>query len=148
MKKLLLATDFSKSALAAEEHTILLAKALDGEIVVLHAWNLPVLPFQEGAINASPDQIATISATAQKALDGAVARIQARFPRTTGLLRVDEPWQAIVECAKEISADMIVVGTHGRRGLPRLLLGSVAERVVRTAGCPVLTVHSNDSTEA
>lgn len=148
MKKLLLATDFSKSALAAEEHAILLAKALDGEIVVLHAWNLPVLPFQEGAINASPDQIATISATAQKALDGAVERIQARFPRTTGLLRVDEPWQAIVECAKEIGADMIVVGTHGRRGLPRLLLGSVAERVVRTAGCPVLTVHSNDSTEA
>lgn len=148
MKKLLLATDFSKGALVAEEHAITLAKALEGEIVVLHAWNLPILPFQEGAINASPDQIASIAASAQKELDGCVARIAARFPRVTGMLRVDEAWQAIIESAKQIGADMIIVGTHGRRGLPRLLLGSVAERVVRTAPCPVLTVHANDPAEA
>jgi nucleotide-binding universal stress UspA family protein len=67
------------------------------------------------------------------------------------VLKVGVPWQEIVRAAAEERADMIVMGTHGRTGLERLLLGSVTERVVRGAPCPVLTVrpdHSNAEGEA
>lgn len=59
-------------------------------------------------------------------------------------LEVGVPWEAIVCVAGDEGAEMIVMGTHGRTGLDRLLLGSVAERVVRRAPCPVLTVRSDD----
>ncbi len=52
------------------------------------------------------------------------------------------PWEEVLNAAKELNADLIVMGTHGRRGLERALLGSVAEKVVRMARIPVLTVHA------
>jgi nucleotide-binding universal stress UspA family protein len=58
-----------------------------------------------------------------------------------GVVRVGAPWSEIVNLAREEHADMIVMGTQGRTGLDRLLLGSVAERVIRQAPCPVLTVR-------
>jgi nucleotide-binding universal stress UspA family protein len=57
------------------------------------------------------------------------------------VLRHGTPWTEIATVAREAKADLVVMGTHGRRGVARMLLGSVAERVVRTAPCPVLTVH-------
>jgi nucleotide-binding universal stress UspA family protein len=57
------------------------------------------------------------------------------------VLREDAPWRAVVTVADEIDADLIVIGTHGRRGLARALLGSVAENVIRVASRPVLTIH-------
>ena len=63
---------------------------------------------------------------------------------TRGVLKQGPTWQTIVETADEVGAGMIVMGTHGRHGLPRALLGSVAEKVVRTAHTPVLTVHVED----
>lgn len=61
--------------------------------------------------------------------------------RATTLLRDGDPVDQIVRAARSTRADLIVVGTHGRRGLPKFFLGSVAERVVATAPCPVLTVR-------
>jgi nucleotide-binding universal stress UspA family protein len=58
---------------------------------------------------------------------------------------MEEPHRAILETAKEVGAGLIVLGTHGRRGLPRWLMGSVAEHVVRTAPVPVLTVHAGET---
>jgi nucleotide-binding universal stress UspA family protein len=60
------------------------------------------------------------------------------------LLKQGNAWRTIIDTADELHAGMIVMGTHGRHGLPRALLGSVAEKVVRSAHCPVLTVHSDD----
>jgi nucleotide-binding universal stress UspA family protein len=54
------------------------------------------------------------------------------------------PYEEIVKAGKELGADLIVIGTHGRTGMSHFLLGSVAERVVRSAPCPVLTVHQRD----
>jgi nucleotide-binding universal stress UspA family protein len=69
-----------------------------------------------------------------KAADG-------RFPRIVPHLRVEVPAQEIAQLASDLEADLVVVGTHGRRGLSRVLLGSVAEAVVRLAPCPVLVVR-------
>jgi nucleotide-binding universal stress UspA family protein len=65
-----------------------------------------------------------------------------------GITRQGETWRVIAETAEELGAGLVVMGTHGRRGLPRAILGSVAEKVVRTAPCPVLTVHGGDTTHA
>jgi len=64
-----------------------------------------------------------------------------RFPRVIAHLRVDVPAQELAQLAADLEADLVVVGTHGRRGLSRVLLGSVAEAVVRLAPCPVLVVR-------
>ena len=61
---------------------------------------------------------------------------------TDFILRTGDPRDMILQTAKEIHADLIVIGTHGRRGISRFLLGSVAEAIVRSAPCPVLTVRA------
>jgi nucleotide-binding universal stress UspA family protein len=62
------------------------------------------------------------------------------------MLREGRPWEAILEAAREVRADLIVMGTHGRHGLVRTLLGSVTEKVVRTSPVPVLVVHYSAAT--
>lgn len=77
---------------------------------------------------------------AKDALNAAVAKAKERYLKTNGLLACGEPWREILEAARERGADFIVMGTHGRRGLTRVLLGSVAEKVVRLSPVPVVTV--------
>lgn len=115
----LVATDFSLLAAGAVEVAADYARRLGGRLHVLHvAWP-----------DAGPDTRATVERIAHDAGGGAgVVRL--------GLAAAAE----IVRYAEEHAVDLIVVGTHGRTGVSRVLLGSVAERVVRTAACPVLTV--------
>ena len=61
------------------------------------------------------------------------------------LLKVGEPWEEIIDAASRLDAGLIVMGTHGRRGLPRAILGSVAEKVVRLSAVPVLTIRDEDT---
>ncbi|MGO9838639.1 MAG: universal stress protein [Polyangiaceae bacterium] len=76
---------------------------------------------------------------------GVVARAKRPGVAIDSTLRQGPVWSEILAAAKSPKADLIVIGTHGRRGLSRALLGSVAERIVRTAPCPVLTVHGPES---
>jgi nucleotide-binding universal stress UspA family protein len=74
-----------------------------------------------------------------------VARVRTAFPKVASLVIPGVTWRAVDESVQEHGFDLIVIGTHGRRGLSRLLmLGSVAEKVVRTASVPVLTVRASD----
>ncbi len=66
-------------------------------------------------------------------------------PRVATAKSIGEPSVEIVEFAKETGQDLLVIGTHGRTGLRHALVGSIAERVVRRAGCPVLSVHPEDT---
>ena len=77
----------------------------------------------------------------QKALDALAARKRGTATIGQILLKTGDARDSINQTAKEIGADLIVMGTHGRRGVTRALLGSVAETVVRTAPCPVLTIR-------
>ncbi|MDB4946941.1 MAG: Universal stress protein UspA [Labilithrix sp.] len=83
--------------------------------------------------------------TGRALLERLAARAATRFPgRVSGHLAKSRPWQEIVQIASDLEADLVIVGTAGRTGLSRLALGSVAEQVVRHAGCPVLVVRPKE----
>jgi nucleotide-binding universal stress UspA family protein len=147
-KKLLVPTDFGPSSDRAIVYAADLAKALGAEVVIMHAWEIPMLGFPDGAFIATAELASRVLESAQQCLDATMKRVEATGVPARGLLKQGPTWQMIVETAKEVDAGMIVIGTHGRHGLPRALLGSVAEKVVRTAHTPVLTVHVEDRTEA
>jgi nucleotide-binding universal stress UspA family protein len=84
---------------------------------------------------------ASARAAARKQLDRLVARARRAGVRASGLLRDGVPYEQIVRAIRSQRADLVVIGTHGRTGLTRLFLGSVAARVVTLAPCPVLTVR-------
>lgn len=147
-KRLLVPTDFGTSSDRALAYAADLAKALGSEMVVMHAWDIPMLGFPDGAFIATAELATRVLEAAQQGLNAAVKLAESQGISARGVLKQGPTWQMIIEAAKEVDAGMIVLGTHGRHGLPRALLGSVAEKVVRTAHLPVLTVHVDDRTEA
>jgi nucleotide-binding universal stress UspA family protein len=138
--KILVPVDFSAPSEHALEYAIALAKKLGASIEIVHCYDVPVLAAPDGAIIAGPEVVRRIIDSATEALDKVVENHAAGAQLTPHLTQGPAP-TAIVERAKETAADLIVIGTHGRTGLERWLLGSVAERVVRTSPVPVLTVH-------
>lgn len=140
MKRIVCATDFSERAVAAERHAARLARALGAELVLAHVGTEAPL-WREGFY--TPDVRAVFEGQRKWAADTLGARVEALAAQGVAarvVVRVGLPWEEIVRLAAEEHADMIVMGTQGRTGLDRLLLGSVAERVIRRAPCPVLTV--------
>lgn len=140
IRKILVPTDFSACAAAAVDCAVDLAKTLEAEILLLHV--LPIVPFQvPGAdmIQFPPEWVASCRKDALDALAKEKGRIQGT--RLATELREGTLHECILAAAAERKADMIVIGTHGRRGLSHALLGSVAERVVRHSPVPVLTVR-------
>jgi nucleotide-binding universal stress UspA family protein len=138
-KRILVPTDFSDGAKAALDYAIALAKPLDAEIVVMHAWEIPVYAFPDGAMLPG-GLFDGLEAASDEALQNVLKANAERGVKMRAVLSMGPPWREIgVACERE-KVDLVVMGTHGRRGLARMLLGSVAERVVRTSPCPVLTV--------
>jgi nucleotide-binding universal stress UspA family protein len=141
-RTILVATDFSDTAEQALDYAIALAGKLGAKIYLLNAIGLPtfgVVP--ELGVAATSTMIDGLVADNQKALDKLIA---AKAPtKLHTLMRTGDPRDLIVDTAAEIGADLIVMGTHGRRGVSRALLGSVAEGVLRHATCPVLTIRKH-----
>jgi nucleotide-binding universal stress UspA family protein len=139
-KTIVVATDFSEQANRAIDYAVELARKMDARVYVVNAYVPPTLTL--------PDVAAAYTEAADQAADRAQRRLDllvlgyhdARVP-LEAVLRCGEPVDQVVNAAKQLHADLIVVGTHGRKGLSRALLGSVAESVVRNAPCAVLTVH-------
>lgn len=140
--KILVSTDFSKPSEHALDYAIGLAQKLSAEVIVLHAYELPMVGFPDGTLLATAEVANQIITSAQTLLEKTVGTRKDRGVKITPLLRNGDPRDEILATAKGVGADLIVMGTHGRRGLARALMGSVAEAVVRTAECPVLTVRS------
>jgi nucleotide-binding universal stress UspA family protein len=142
IQRIVVATDFSEPAEAALEQALDLAKQLGAAVTVVHSYEIPIYGFPDGVLVAPADVASRISSAAQASLDGIVARNKDRGVTMTTSLRMGAPWDEINALALEEKADLIVIGTHGRRGLSRALMGSVAERVMRTAVKPLLVVHA------
>ncbi|MGZ3424049.1 MAG: universal stress protein [Polyangiales bacterium] len=138
---ILVATDFSESAHHALDAAVTLAKKIDAPLTVVHVWDAPGFVYANVAYIPA-EALTAIVATAQKLLDDTVAMVRKEHPRTEGMLRQGVAWREVLAAREAVSADLIVVGTHGRSGLGHLFLGSVAEHVVRTSPVPVLTVHA------
>ncbi|MGD0676429.1 MAG: universal stress protein [Polyangiaceae bacterium] len=133
--------DFSGTAERALGYALALAERLGARITIMHAYESPSYGYPD-AVVASLEFETEIARAAKSALDGVLARFAGADVDIDTLLRRGTPWIEIGAAAESLKTDLIVMGTQGRRGLARALLGSVAERVVRTASCPVLTVRA------
>jgi universal stress protein A len=140
--KVLAATDFSDPALPAVEAAAAEARRREVELVIVHAMELLPLMLSAGdgvVEGALPIEISDqIKEASREQLEECVRRFEAKGG---GLLCQPPPAQAILNAAKELPAQLLVIGTHGRTGLSRLALGSVAEAVVRSAPCSTLVVR-------
>ena len=145
IKKVLCPVDCSDSSKIALDYGLFIAKHFGAKAHVLHAWHV--------SMHVRPDLTVWVEAQGQQPIHDVIeaeARAQTESflatldPATRAALEVHlvqaEPAKAITETAAREKFDLIVMGTHGRSGLAHLVLGSVAERVVRHAPCPVLTV--------
>ena len=144
LKNILVATDFSESSEAALIYARELAHAFGGTLHVLHvAGNIAANAIGvEGYTTDFTALQREVEESAQKQLDAVVNDEDRRtLAAKTIVLTSNSAAQTIVSYAKEALIDLVVVGTHGRGAMAHLLMGSVAERVVRLAPCPVLTVR-------
>jgi nucleotide-binding universal stress UspA family protein len=140
IQRILVPVDFSEHATPMIEWAVHLAKEHGSTILLLHVYHLPV-EFQqlEGAY-LPPDFWSNVKSEAEQQLAHHADEIRGRGLAVEGIVREGYPATVIVDEAEALSADLIVIGTHGHTGLKHLLLGSIAERVVQRAPCPVLTV--------
>jgi nucleotide-binding universal stress UspA family protein len=142
--RILVPTDFSDTSDWALEYARRVAERFGSSLHLLHIVEGPFAGAPASAELFVPDAPAVQAAQFAEAK----ARLQLRLhtgeggePRETSEIVTGSPARAIVDVARDRGFDLIVMGTHGRSGMAHLLLGSVAEKVVRDAACPVLTVH-------
>lgn len=142
IKKILYATDFSESSVPACDYALTLAKLAGAKVHVLHV----IGEFADGRMSMMQPEAMTmlereIEIQALKEMEGfCKEKFDGEIPYTTEVV-VGIPFQEIIKKAGELSADLIVVGTHGRTGLEHVIVGSTAERLVRRSPVPVLTVR-------
>ncbi len=136
-------SDFTSFSRAALRKAIEMAKANRAELLLVHVVS-PVVPVP-GDAYISPklydDLAGSARAYAQKQLDKLLAQVKKARVKSRGFMLEGPPAEEIVRFARARRVDLIVMGTHGRAGLAKLLVGSVADRVVAAASCPVLTVR-------
>ena len=141
MKRILVPTDFSVNSEGAIDYAVELAIQFKAGLRFIHVCQVPSLATAavEGMILSAPDWEEQVRSAAESEMAKLVTRIQGVAVSTE--VAVGSPAACIVAAAIEHGVDLIVMGTHGRGPLMHVMLGNVAERVVRTAPCPVLTVR-------
>jgi nucleotide-binding universal stress UspA family protein len=138
ISRILVATDFSAQASNALQWARSLASAFGAKLVLLHVIDIFSLA-ETGAVMAGSDPLHLIREQAYKCM----GELKALIPDAETVVREASPRPVVVDAALELKCQMIVMGTHGRSGLAHLLLGSVAEYVVRNSKLPVLTVRGD-----
>ena len=146
LKKVLFPTDFSDCARAAQNYALAFAEQFGAELHVIYVVPETIIMMPDGGTpTALPTHL-------QNGIyDEAVRALEQEFPddsngkcRVVRAVQTGNPYYEIVTYAEKQGVDLIVIGTHGRNALLHLLMGSVAEKVVRKAKCPVLSVHPNE----
>jgi len=139
-KHILVPTDLSEGAEQALDYACELARTVGARIHLLTVIGIPALGVPELGLAVTTTVIDQLVVESQAAIDR-LARTRCNAPVGEVLVRSGDARDVINQTASELNIDLIVMGTHGRRGIARALLGSVAETVVRTAPCAVLTVR-------
>ncbi len=142
VRRILVPLDFSRHADPVLDWALHLAEEHRSAIALLHVYHLPV-EFQqlEGAYLPA-DFWSNVKQEAEQQLERYAERVRARGIEVEAVVREGYPATVIVDEIESLDIDLVVIGTHGRTGLKHLLLGSIAERVVQHAPCPVLSVKS------
>lgn len=138
IRHILVPMDFSDFARQALRHAIPLATGFGAKITLLHVVELPVYPTEMGTVVVHQERTAGAS---RKELAALGEKLIPASLRGRVLVCMGRPYEEIARTARRLKADLIVLTTHGYTGLKHVLLGSTAERVVRHAPCPVLTVR-------
>jgi universal stress protein A len=137
IQTMLFATDFSECSQCALDFAFALARDRHARLIVLHVATPP--PF---VTYGEFEKVLQQSTGYRRELEEKLRHCQRPNFNAELLLKEGDPGDEIIHAAQELGCDLIVIGTHGRTGLERLLLGSVAEKVLRRAPCPVLTVKT------
>jgi nucleotide-binding universal stress UspA family protein len=135
-KHLLVPTDFGGPSSYATELALSLAQRFSARLTLAHFWELPTYPYAS-EIYTPADFAVPIAEAAEAAVAKLLAEVRRTLPAVQALCRAGTPWQDILRVVEEAHVDLIVMGTHGRRGISHVLLGSVAEKV--------RTLHSESS---
>lgn len=145
-KQILLATDFSECSVRALDYALTLADISGASLHVLHVHQIPVSTGWGAEAYVAPpvDLFEQIEQEAREQLDKALTDEQRTRARAEVVLRSGNAVVEIIQYAKAHDIDMIVMGTHGRGPVGHVLMGSVAEKVIRKAPCPVLVVRESD----
>lgn len=145
LKKILVPQDFSDYSLHALKYAVTFAELFKSELIVLHIVEPIVYPadfsFGQVSIPAMEEEIRKHS---EEQLNELVQKEIPAGIRATPVIRVGKPFIEIVEVAKSENADLIVISSHGRTGMDHVLFGSTADKVVRKAPCPVLTIRPHE----
>lgn len=142
-KKILYATDFSKASEQALQKAVELAKQNRAELLVVHV--IEPVPYVSGEEFGGGEVYAKLEEVSKREAQSSMAKLMQRLKkarvRAQSFLYRGSAHDQIVKAARSKKADMIVIGTHGRTGLSKLFMGSVAGKVVSSATCPVMTVR-------
>ncbi|MEO5728820.1 MAG: universal stress protein [Byssovorax sp.] len=145
IRHILVALDFNPLSEHALDYAVDLAEKIGARVTVVHVYSLAVLMALDGEYLPTAEGASHKADEAQKQLDAALATFAGRKVDLHGVLRVGEAAEEVCAQAKELGADLVVVGTHGRGVIGRALLGSVAQSVLHASPVPVLTVRGPKS---
>jgi nucleotide-binding universal stress UspA family protein len=142
-KRIMVATDFTDASKPAFEEAIELAQKNGSELLIGHAYQPPNMTQADAvAPGVYEEWDRNLRIPIEKKLRDLVNDAKKAGVLAKPLVLTGAPYEAIVDAAKENKADLVVMGTHGRKGVSRFFLGSVASRVISTAPCPVMTVRA------
>jgi nucleotide-binding universal stress UspA family protein len=140
-KTILVATDFGELSETVCKAGLELAQQFRVPLAIVHTYAPPATMYSGTVVLPSEQYGELVENAARATLEKEAAPLRGKGVEVSTVLQVGTPWEEILETAKALDVGLIVVGTHGRRGLPRAMLGSVAEKVVRHSPVPVLTIH-------
>lgn len=137
-RRILVPIDFGPSSRAAVRLALDLASKYGAALDVVHVYTFPTYAYTPTA----PPLMTAVEEAARTEFEREMQSIALRNPGVRGFLREGVPWREILDARQELGADLIVMGTHGRRALAHALIGSVAEKMIRRSPVPVLTTHA------
>lgn len=142
LKTILFPTDFSQGARAAMDHAISLAQDYEAKLILLYViQDISIAEWYIPSSLSVTDLIEDMEKSAWKEMSIWGAEVAAKVKDVEKMVVRGVPFVEIIKTAKEKNVDLLVIGTHGRTGIDHMLFGSTAEKVVRKATCPVLTVR-------
>jgi len=140
MQRILIPIDFSDTSMAAAEYGCELAVRLGADVTLLNVFSAGIVATPDAAFVPTPEELEALARGAQTHLESTAAKLDREHLSIECVVLEGMPADVICAFAEREQAELIVMGTHGRRGVSHLLLGSVAEQVLRHGPCPVLTI--------
>ena len=145
IKNIICPVDFSEGSSRAVAYALTLARGVEAELHIIHSYQLPLYALPDGGLVAGPEYVQQVSNASQSSLDALVEKLDSGDVVIKTHLTEGVPHIEIARLTTELDGQLVVMGTHGRTGLKHMLMGSVAERVVRTSEQPVLTIREREN---